>query len=190
MHYFTLTYSYSLSVRFNRNVMVPQRRAKKREIFRGLIHILCYSLCYCCFVLSLCVCCFFFQFRTWPLYHGTRFNKEINSTQKPNNWIIWCGSIFKINFMFGDVFISQENYSFFVRIVQIHTHRRSERANVTGRKKQHRRDEMKRKTTDINAIIFTLTHTHSFFSARNCTTAEFTSSALARPQITCNSTNV
>lgn len=70
-----------------------------------------------CTICSRCCNIFFFQFRnvaTLQLYTLTRFNKEINSTQKPNNWIIWCGSIFKINFMFGDVFISKKNYSFSV----------------------------------------------------------------------------
>lgn len=100
----------------------------------------------------------FLQFRTWPLYHGTRFNKEVNSTQKPNNWIIWCGSIFKINFMPGNVFISQGNYSFFPF------------ASSTNEKKNND-EEMKQKTTDINAIIFIT----SFLCLEKCST-NFTSS--------------
>lgn len=76
-----------------------------------------FSTSFCPFHFSFALSCFtvplsFFPISNVATLHG-RFNKEINSTQKPNNWIIWCGSNLRINFYVRcDVFISKKTTHF------------------------------------------------------------------------------
>lgn len=107
--------------RFNRNVMAVTWEKKWNSSAPLLalfsVWMRTFSTSFCPFHFSFALSCFtvplsFFPISNVATLHG-RFNKEINSTQKPNNWIIWCGSNLRINFYVRcDVFISKKTTHF------------------------------------------------------------------------------